>query len=250
MPIKHPIRTTRGQYLTFVSELIIPTRFSIGTTCAGPPKADATVKWQTSAGGPVRGYDAVIVGAGPAGGRAGIELAKAGYAVLFLEKRDVVGVPVQCGEGLSAFGLRNAALPERDAWIRERVKGVRAVLPDGTDFTVTIPGFCIDRALFDQWVVQQAVDTGAELRVRTKVTGVHRHDGGWVVDTDRTESVRCRTLVGADGPASNVARWTGLLLHRFYVKAVEYRFAERDWSYPCDGWLIFYYGQRYRGGYG
>ena len=197
----------------------------------------------------MRPYDVVIVGAGPAGGRAGMELARAGRSVLFLEKRDVVGVPVQCGEGLSAFGLRNAELPEREEWVRQRVKGVRAVLPDGTSFTVTIPGYCIDRAKFDQWVVQQAVDAGAELRVRTKVSGVHRHDGGWVVETDRSEPVHARALIGADGPASNVARWNGLLQQRIFMKAVEYRFHEKDWTYPCDGWLIFVYGAKYRGGY-
>ncbi len=197
----------------------------------------------------MRAYDAVIVGAGPAGGRAGVELAKAGRSVLFLEKRDVVGVPVQCGEGLSKFGLDNAGLPEDEDWIRERVKGVKALLPDGTNFTVTIPGFCIDRAKFDQWVVQRAVDAGAELRTRTKVTNVHRHDGGWILETDRTEPVQARAVIGADGPASNVARWAGLLQHRRYVKAVEYRFHEDDWSYPCDGWLIFCYAQKYRGGY-
>ncbi|HEV8595447.1 MAG TPA: NAD(P)/FAD-dependent oxidoreductase [Thermoplasmata archaeon] len=197
----------------------------------------------------MRAYDVAIVGAGPAGGRAGMDLAKAGHSVLFLEKRDVVGVPVQCGEGLSKFGLDNAGLPEDEAWIRERVKGVRVVLPDGTDFTVSIPGFCIDRAGFDQWVVQRAVDAGAELRTRTKVTHMHRHDGGWVLETDRTEPVHAKAVIGADGPASNVARWAGLLQHRVYVKAIEYRFHESDWSYPCDGWLIFYYAQKYRGGY-
>jgi len=197
----------------------------------------------------VRSVDVAIVGAGPAGGRAGMELAKAGFSVLFLEKRDVVGVPVQCGEGLSKFGLDNAGLPEQDAWIRERVRGVRAVLPDGTSFMVSIPGFCIDRAAFDQWVVQQAVDAGAQLRTRTKVAGLHRHDGGWVLETDRGDSVQARAVIGADGPASNVARWAGLLQQRAYTKAVEYRFAAGDWSYPCEGWLIFFYAEKYRGGY-
>jgi len=194
-------------------------------------------------------YDAVIVGAGPAGGRAGMELAKAGLKTLFLEKRDVVGVPVQCGEGLSSFGLKNVGLPENPEWIRERVQGVRCKLPDGTDFRVSLPGFCIDRAKFDQWVVQQAVDRGAELRLRTKVSSIAREDGGWRVQTDRGDSIQTRALIGADGPASNVARWAGLLKDRKYWKAVEYRFAAKDWSYPCDGWLLFYFAQKYRGGY-
>src|SRR2546422_773891 len=234
------------RYITFASSLDTPPN----RACASVDSPDATVKWRTLREGPVPTYDCAIVGAGPAGGRAGIELAKAGHSVLFLEKRDVVGVPVQCGEGLSKFGLENAGLPEEAAWIRERVKGVKAILPDGTHFTVSIPGFCIDRAAFDQWVVQRAVDAGAELRVRTKVSGVHRQDGGWILETDRGEPVRARAIIGADGPASNVARWAGLLQDRVYVKAIEYRFHGDDWSFPCDGWLIFYYGQKYRGGYG
>jgi digeranylgeranylglycerophospholipid reductase len=94
------------------------------------------------------------------------------------------------------------------------------------------------------------VDAGARLQVRTKVTAVRRQNGGFLVETDRTEPMRARTVIGADGPASNVARWAGLLVARKYVKAVEYRFAARDWSYPCDGWLIFLFAQKYRGGYG
>ena len=195
-------------------------------------------------------YDSVIVGAGPAGGRAGMELAKRGFSVLFLEKRDVVGVPVQCGEGLSEHGLQQAELPAKEEWIRERVRGVRCVVPDGSSFTVSIPGYCIDRALFDQWVVQQAVDAGAHLQVRTKVTAVRRQNGGFLVETDRTEPIRARSVIGADGPASNVARWAGLLVARKFVKAIEYRFAAADWSYPCDEWLIFLFAQKYRGGYG
>ena len=178
-----------------------------------------------------------------------MELAKAGLSTLFLEKRDVVGVPVQCGEGLSSFGLRNAGLPENAAWIRERVEGVRCKLPDGTDFRVSIPGFCIDRAKFDQWIVQQAVDQGAELRLRTKVTAIAREDGGWRVETDRGETIHARSLIGADGPASNVARWAGLLKDRQYWKAVEYRFAAKDWSFDCGGWLLFYFARKYGGGY-
>lgn len=242
MPIKHPDPKERSAiYIVCVGN----------GNHLGPfhEVGGATVKNGAPTWRRVRAYDAVIVGAGPAGGRAGMELAKAGRSVLFLEKRDVVGVPVQCGEGLSEFGLENARLPVKDEWVRERVRGVRAMLPDGTSFTVSIPGFCIDRAKFDQWIVQQAVDAGAELRTRTRVTGVHRHDGGWVVETDRTEPVHGRALIGADGPASNVARWTGLLQQRQYTKAIEYRFHERDWSFPCDGWLIFYYAARYRGGY-
>ena len=51
-------------------------------------------------------YDVAVVGAGPAGSNAAYECAKNGHSVIILEEDPVVGVPVQCGEGLSVFALQ------------------------------------------------------------------------------------------------------------------------------------------------
>jgi len=152
LPIEHPVLDTEPALFNVCFLIRRVPHYRYLTIYA----FGATVKRRPPAGGGVDAYDTVIVGAGPAGGRAGMEIAKDGLSVLFLEKRDVVGVPVQCGEGLSEHGLQQAELPAKEEWIREKVQGVRCVLPDGTDFTVSIPGYCIDRALFDQWIVQQA----------------------------------------------------------------------------------------------
>jgi digeranylgeranylglycerophospholipid reductase len=195
-------------------------------------------------------YDAVVVGAGPAGGMAARQIADAGFSCLMLDKRKVIGHPVQCGEGISAFALRNCGLAPKDDFIVHKVRGVKGVTPDGSIFYAGEPGYSLDRTKFDQHIVYGAVDRGAELLVETKATGVARHDGGWRVETDRGQEFAASVLVGADGPASNVARWVGWLRARRYWRALEYKFRKEDVSYDEDDWFVFYFSERYKGGYG
>src|SRR2546421_293381 len=130
-------------------------------------------------------YDAVVVGAGPAGGMAARALAAAGFQTAIVEKKKVVGEPVQCAEGVSEFGLASNGLRPRDAWVAQRVSGAKCIVPNGTWFYITrLPGYAINRPMFDRWLVDGAVDDGAELRTSTKVTGITRHDGGWRVQAN------------------------------------------------------------------
>jgi digeranylgeranylglycerophospholipid reductase len=48
-----------------------------------------------------RDYDVVVVGAGPAGSMTAKWAAKNGAKVLMIEKRQEIGSPVRCGEGIS-----------------------------------------------------------------------------------------------------------------------------------------------------
>jgi digeranylgeranylglycerophospholipid reductase len=45
-------------------------------------------------------YDVVIIGAGPAGSTAARTAAEAGLGVLLVEKRQEIGSPVRCAEGV------------------------------------------------------------------------------------------------------------------------------------------------------
>ena len=46
-------------------------------------------------------YDVVIAGGGPGGSSAAKNLAELGHSVLLLEKRQEIGAPKRCGEGLT-----------------------------------------------------------------------------------------------------------------------------------------------------
>ena len=194
-------------------------------------------------------HDAIVVGAGPAGGMAARQLAAAGYSTLILEKKKTVGEPVQCAEGVSAFGLESNGLQPQAAWIEQRIDGARCIVPSGRSFFITrLPGYAIDRAAFDRWIVDGAVDGGADLRTSTRVTGVERADGGWRVRTNG-QAFEGRVLIAADGPTSLLARTLGLVRRQDQILAYEYRFPRTAVDVPDPNRFLLYVGQRYDGGY-
>src|SRR3989475_6561711 len=194
-------------------------------------------------------YDAVVVGAGPAGGMAARAVAAAGFRTAIFEKKRVVGEPVQCAEGVSEFGLASNGLRPRDEWVAQRVSGAKCIVPNGTWFYITrLPGYAINRPMFDRWLVDGAVDDGAELRTSTKGTGITRHNGVWRVEANG-DTIESRILIGADGPASFVARQAGLVRSLERIGAYEYRFRREDVPLLDPDYFLLYIGEAYNGGY-
>ncbi len=193
--------------------------------------------------------DAVVVGAGPAGGMAARQLAAAGYETVILEKRKLVGEPVQCAEGVSEFGLLSNGLAPHEEWIAQCVAGAKCVAPNGKWFYITrLPGYAIDRAVFDRWIVNGAVDDGAQLRTATRVTGLAAHDDGWRIEANG-ETIDARAVIGADGPASLVARDAGLVRSLEKILAYEYRFRNEDVAARDPDYFLLFLGEQYKGGY-
>ena len=194
-------------------------------------------------------YDAIVVGAGPAGGMAARQIAAAGFSTLVLEKKRTVGEPVQCAEGVSRFGLESNGLRAKGDWIEQEIAGARCVVPSGKSFFITRqPGYAIDRAAFDRWIVDGAVDDGADLQTSIRVDGVERRDGGWRV-TSAGRSFESRILIGADGPTSFLAKSLGLVQRQEQILAYEYRFPREAVELPDPDRFLLYIGERYDGGY-
>ena len=194
-------------------------------------------------------YDAIVVGAGPAGGMAARQLAGAGYRTLVLDKKKIVGEPVQCAEGVSRFGLESNGVRARDEWVAQDIRGALCIVPDGTDFVITdLPGYAIDRAAFDRWLVAGAVGDGAALRTSTRVTAVERRDDGWRIRAGG-EAFEGRILLAADGPTSFLAKSLGLVLNQEVIRAYEYRFPRAAVELTHPDCFLLYIGARYDGGY-
>ncbi|HPR66659.1 MAG TPA: FAD-binding protein, partial [Methanothrix sp.] len=80
--------------------------------------------------------DLVVVGAGPAGSMTAKAAAEAGLDVVMLEKRQEIGDPVRCAEGVSKAALKK--MVELDpVWISAEVKGARIWGPDGTEIVMS-----------------------------------------------------------------------------------------------------------------
>ena len=84
-----------------------------------------------------------------------------------VEKRQEIGVPVRCAEGVSTKALTEfIELDKR--WISAEINSSRIHSPDGNFITVHEPGagLILERKIFDRELAAQAAQSGAEVWVK------------------------------------------------------------------------------------
>jgi geranylgeranyl reductase family protein len=154
-------------------------------------------------------FDCIIVGAGPAGGAAAYTLAKQGHSVLVVEKE---AFPRQkpCGGGVSPAIAQWFDFDFTPA-ISTTVNKIRYTwkLGDTVETELATPMWMVQRDVFDQFLMQQAQNQGAELRDGTAVIGIEFTGDHWQVKT-ATEPLTARYLIAADGANGPMANWLGL----------------------------------------
>jgi len=153
-------------------------------------------------------FDAVVVGGGPAGATAAADLARGGRSVLLLDR---AGRIKPCGGAIPPICVREFGIP--DSLIVARATGARIVAPSAKEADMPIDGEgyvgMVDRETFDEWLRERAVATGATRRTGTFERISHDADGVAVVHytgPDGAGEVRTRTVIGADGARSVVAK--------------------------------------------
>ena len=165
-------------------------------------------------------FDVAIVGGGPAGSSCAAFCALAGLRTLVLERENFPREKVcgdclnpSCWSVLERLGVRQQVrnLPHAT------LDSVEFIAIDGHRVVVDLPAgdnceFSLKRSLFDDLLLKHARDLGAHVREGTTVTAL-THSGNWKIETQTGESFFARTLIGADGRNSTVARLRNLLPH-------------------------------------
>ena len=164
--------------------------------------------------------DVVVVGCGPAGTITAKYAAKSGANVLLIEKRQEIGSPVRCGEGIAGRWLGDVGIKESDKWVVHRVKGAKIVSPDGSTLYIDEKiagkdvGMVIERDIFDKELARDAVKAGANVMVKTSAVGLLFDDknvvGVKAKHMGEEFAINAKIVVGADGFESQVGRWAGI----------------------------------------
>lgn len=169
-------------------------------------------------------FDAIVVGAGPAGSAAALELARAGRSVLLVERGPFPGSKNMYG-GVVYGRILDTLVPQWwnevpiQRWVTRRQT---MMMTDEQALTVDYRteawgrppynGATAYRPDFDSWLADKAVQAGATLVCSTTATGLLT-DGARVVGvrTDRPDGdVRAPVVIAADGVNSFLAKEAGL----------------------------------------
>jgi len=199
-------------------------------------------------------HDCIVVGAGPAGSAAALELAREGLDVVLLERGTRPGEKNVMG-GILFTGKLHTLIPSfRDrAPLQRRVTESHWLLLD-RDGALRLPALrnyrrlsapdaphTVFRSEFDAWFAGEAVAAGAELFTSTLVEDLLWEEG----------RVRARVVIGADGVNSTVAEKAGLrpgpsphqvwLMAREVLDLPAQRIEERFALRPGEGMTLDYY---------
>jgi len=159
----------------------------------------------TGGWGEMRNYDVAVVGSGPIGSTLARYVAKEGFKVVILEKKRNVGVPLQCAGLLGKRIKKINILPHE--FIMNEIYGAYLHSPSETILKVSKKdpeAYVIDRVAYDQFLSDEAVQSGAQLLLNHRVESVNIHNGEVFVRNG--EKISAQVVVGADGYNSMVSR--------------------------------------------
>jgi digeranylgeranylglycerophospholipid reductase len=163
--------------------------------------------------------DIVVVGAGPGGSSAALQAARGGADVLLLEKRQEIGSPVRCAEGVSKRGLERCGIKADKRWIAAEMKGAKLHSPDDTivelseELAGNEVGFVLERKIFDRELAAMASDAGVEILLKTMAVDLTTDGEGARLTALREGDkikIDAEVVIAADGIESKVARWAGI----------------------------------------
>lgn len=158
-------------------------------------------------------YDAIVVGAGPAGNLAALRLAEAGHRACVVDWRQNIGDKLCTGiVGRECM----ARYPVNPGDIYRAANSATLVSPSGKRFKLakTRPqAYIVNRVSFVSSIAAQAQQAGATYLLGPKVTGIQLSDRGVAIQTEYQASrdvLQGRLLILASGFASPLVKMAGL----------------------------------------
>lgn len=168
-------------------------------------------------------FDAIIIGAGPAGSACAYVLAKAGKSVLLVERGDTAGSKNVTGGRLYTYALELvepglfAQAPLERKVVREQImmlSSTGGITLDyvNYEFGENIPqSYTVLRAPFDEWFAGQAETQGAMFAAGILVDELLEADGKIVGIKAGDDELYADVVIAADGVNSFIAQKAGLL---------------------------------------
>jgi digeranylgeranylglycerophospholipid reductase len=167
----------------------------------------------------IQSTDAIVVGGGPVGSYAALNLAKLGVEATVFEEHSTIGFPSHCAGHISIKSLSSMGLyPLPKGIVENTFCAANFHSPLGSKFSIRLScpvTLALDRARFDQFLADQAQNAGARLVLGSCVQSLLLKDGFVkgvnIRQTDGSEEkVYSKIVLDAEGVSSRLLRQAGL----------------------------------------
>ena len=158
----------------------------------------------------MKNYEVVIIGGSIAGSVAGRYLADAGFSTLIVEaartprEKPCSGIQFKYFEKL--LGLK---IP-KERLCQNEIRRLYMEYPNGKSYNVPFKMLNFTRDVFDSWLNELAIESGAEFRDGVRCTDIKKSDGGYIITLrpkhQDVEQVSAKYLIAADGLSSSIRR--------------------------------------------
>jgi len=161
-------------------------------------------------------FDAIVIGAGPAGLIASRKLAEGKARVLCIDKKQEIGVPKRCGEGLSLRWMERIGLKPDPKWCLQEINGVALYAPSMQSLEIKfseVSGYVIERRVFEKELAKQAASKGALIKTKCHALSFERKENKVIVECIEQglkTQYSAPLIIAADGTESLAARKLGL----------------------------------------
>jgi digeranylgeranylglycerophospholipid reductase len=202
-------------------------------------------------------YDVVVVGGRVGGSTASLFASKSDVDVLMIEKRQEIGTPVQCAEGVTYGTFDTLEMKPSEKYIRARIKGANIHAPNGRRITYKggiAEGMVLERKIFDKQLAIESAKAGTDIMLKTTVTDLiiddHKVCGVVAKHLGKSFEVEADVVIAADGVESNIAKMAGINTLRNpneICSCAQYEMVGMDID---QEYLEFYFGEKIApGGY-
>lgn len=170
-------------------------------------------------------YDVIVAGGGPVGSMAAECCAKAGLKTLVIEEHAAAGIPVQCAGLLSSNAFKECEVSDRS--VLQTISGARVVSGLGKEFSFDageVKAYVVDRSALDREMLESAADAGAEIMLKTSVTGASPGESCCELATTGIggrKDLVSRMVIAADGPRSIFSRIYGMKRAPVFISGVQ-----------------------------
>ena len=159
--------------------------------------------------------DIAIVGCGVSGASAAIAAAQRGLSVSIFEEHEQVGEPSHCSGHVGILAFKQFAPDMPTRIIENEIKGAVLHPPNGRPLTLYRPKpvtWVLNRAEFDKHLASLAIESGASLRLGSRVESFERSGGGVRLKAggQNAGDFSCKMLIDASGCRASISKYVGL----------------------------------------